>query len=363
MRFRLIILSLAIGLSATAAPPDSLLIHSTLAGEDHIAYINLPGGYSHDKFLAFIKQELIPAVETKYGAGTYQQFVEQLQSGHHQRLQLQSRIPDLSGYTGIYTDGKDSIKIIAEQQSLTAILGRFHFEKDGQLSTEFYNRHLTLKKQDTLTARTGPQLIGSTRDLSRLDVRQFSLKKGQSDTSGSNGDDVLIIVRNGKLKVNDTKTLGPGGVALFSAGDPISLTNADAKTAGYYVFRFRSWATPDHDRAEKAGPPILLDWTEMKMKTTDKGESRQIFDRPTAWLKRIDMHATTLNKGQVSHPPHIHRNEEIILMRSGNVAEYVAGAYQKAKAGDIIFLTSGTPHAVENRTNGRCEYFALQWQQ
>ncbi|MBS1605722.1 MAG: cupin domain-containing protein [Bacteroidetes bacterium] len=99
------------------------------------------------------------------------------------------------------------------------------------------------------------------------------------------------------------------------------------------------------------------------MRTTDKGESRQIFDRPVAWLKRIDMHATTLNKGQVSHPPHIHRNEEIILMRSGNVEEYVGGAYQKAKAGDIIFLTSGTPHAVENRTNGRCEYFALQWQQ
>jgi (S)-ureidoglycine aminohydrolase len=152
-------------------------------------------------------------------------------------------------------------------------------------------------------------------------------------------------------------------VALFSAGDAITLTNADAKTAGYYAFHFRSWAAPDHERAEKAGPPIVLDWTELKMKTTDKGESRQIFDRPSAWLRRIDMHATTLNKGQVSHPPHIHRNEEIILMRSGNVEEYIDGSYKKAKAGDIIFLTSGTPHAVENRTNGRCEYFALQWQQ
>jgi predicted alpha/beta superfamily hydrolase/mannose-6-phosphate isomerase-like protein (cupin superfamily) len=558
MRFHLLVLSLSICLSAAAAPTDSLVIHSNLVGEDYVAYINLPGGYSHDKtypviyvldgqwdfplvsslygqqyydgfvpsaitvgitwggnnpdydqlrardftpsspdgsnkwghaakFLAFIKQELIPAVEKNYGAsqtdrtligsslgglftlyalynetalfsryiltspaigwdrdvidsfeknytpstntvrlfmaegglepgaGAYQQFVDRLLSDRHPGLQLQSRIledmghsggkaegytrglqftftppphtlpsTDLSGYTGIYTDGKDSLKIITEQQSLTAVLGRnhwplhptsdqdfylhgmlgrFHFEKDGRLNAEFYNRRLTLQRQDTLTARTGPQLIGSTRDLSRLDVRQLSLKKGQSDTAESDGDDVLIIVRNGRIRVNDTKTLGPGGVALFSAGDPITIRNADSKGAGYYAFHFRSWSAPDHDRAEKAGPPILLDWTELTTRTTDKGESRQIFDRPVAWLKRIDMHATTLNKGQVSHPPHIHRNEEIILMRSGNVEEYVDGAYQKAKAGDIIFLTSGTPHAVENRTNGRCEYFALQWQQ
>jgi len=558
MRLRLIVLSLAICLSTAAAPTDSLVIHSALAGEDYIACINLPGGYSHDKtypviyvldgqwdfplvaalygqqyydgfvpsaitvgitwggnapdydqlrardftpsspdgssrwghaakFLAFIKQELMPAVEKKYGAsrtdrtligsslgglftlyalynetalfnryiltspaigwdhdvinsfeknykpptdtvrlfmaegglepgaGDYQQFVDRLQSGRHRGLQLQSKIlegmghsggkaegytrglqftftppphtlpsADLSNYTGVYTDGKNSIKVITERQQLTAVLGashwplhpasdqdfylqgmlgHFHFEKDGRLNSEFFGGRLTLKRQDTLVAQTGTLLVGSTRDLARLDVRQLTLKKGQSDSAESDGDDVLIIVRNGRLKVNDTKTLGPGGVALFSAGDAISLTNAEAKTTGYYAFHFRSWSSPDHDRAEKAGPPIILDWTELKMRTTDKGESRQIFDRPSAWLRRIDMYATTLNKRQVSNPPHIHRNEEIILMRSGNVEEYIDGAYKKAKAGDIIFLTSGTPHAVGNRTNGRCEYFALQWQQ
>ncbi|MBS1603705.1 MAG: alpha/beta hydrolase, partial [Bacteroidetes bacterium] len=381
MRFRLLLLALALQLSAKAAAPvDSLVIHSSLTGEDYIAYINLPGGYSHGKtypviyvldgqwdfplasslygqqyydgfvpsaitvgitwggnnpdydqlrardftpsspdgsnkwghaakFLAFIKQELLPAVEKDFGAsrtdrtlmgsslgglftlyalynetalfnryiltspaigwdndvilsfeknytpttntvrlfmaegglepgaGAYQQFVDRLQSAHHQQLQLQSRIlegmghsggkaegytrglqfaftpplytlpsTDLSDYTGIYTDGKDSLRIITEQQRLTAILGRnhwplnavsvqdfylhgmlgrFHFEKDGRLNAEFYNRRLALKKQDTLTARTGPQLTGTTRDLARLDVRQLSLKKDRSDTAES----------------------------------------------------------------------------------------------------------------------------------------------------------------------------------
>src|SRR5260221_10725957 len=222
------------------------------------------------------------------------------------------------------------------------------------------------KQPDTLVAQVGTKISGSTRDLSRLDVRIHTLKGGQSAPKQSSEADKLIIVRDGRLKVSSgstAKVLGPGGVALFSAGEEPALANSGSAPASYYVFHFQSWSTVDHDRAKQAGPPFLLDWKEMQMKTTDKGESRQIFDRPTSWLSRIDMHATTLNEGQASNPRHTHRNEEIILIRSGEVREYVDGQYHPAKAGDIIFLTSGTPHALENKTRGRCEYFALQWQQ
>ena len=99
------------------------------------------------------------------------------------------------------------------------------------------------------------------------------------------------------------------------------------------------------------------------MKKTDKGESRQIFSQPTSWLTKIDMHATTLNPGEVSHLPHIHRAEEIILMRSGHVQMYINGQHYPAAGGDLVFLASGNPHALENNGTERCEYFALQWQQ
>ena len=75
------------------------------------------------------------------------------------------------------------------------------------------------------------------------------------------------------------------------------------------------------------------------------------------------MHATTLNPGEVSHLPHIHRSEEIILMRSGNVQRYINGKHYPATGGDIVFLSSGIPHALENKGSTRCEYFALQWEQ
>ncbi len=211
----------------------------------------------------------------------------------------------------------------------------------------------------------GKLILGNTRDLALLSVRVVLLKPGRTSENGSPSEvDNLFIIKDGHLKITTGETsriLGPGGVALISDGEHYRLQTADNSACTYYILNFQSRSPKDLDRARKAGPVFFLDWPEMVMKKTDKGESRQIFDRPAAWLGRIDMHATTLNAGEVSHPPHIHRAEEIILMRSGNVQEYIGGKYYKATAGDLIFLPSGVPHAVENKSNERCEYFALQW--
>lgn len=228
---------------------------------------------------------------------------------------------------------------------------------------------------DTLTAQVssfsalpkgeGQLIFGTTHDLSLFNARVVLLKPGWTTESASPTEmDNLFIIRDGHLKIttgNTSRILGPGGVALISDGEHYRLQAADSSACSYYILIFRSRSGKDPDRARKAGSVFFLDWPEMVMKKTDKGESRQIFDKPVAWLGRIDMHATTLNAGEVSHPPHIHRAEEIILMRSGNVQEYIGGKYYKATAGDLIFLPSGVPHALENKSNQRCEYFALQW--
>lgn len=241
------------------------------------------------------------------------------------------------------------------------------WEVPGMLAKYYTTtKALEMASADTLKAQVAPRLDGHTRDLEQLSVDTLSLRPGRPLLGKRPAlTDMLLIVKDGQLKVStdsSTRTLGPGGIALIPSGTFYLLSNAGAAPNHFFRFYFRSYSGFDHGRAEKAGPAVLLDWTEMTMKQTDKGESRQIFNRPVAWLSRIDMHATTLDEGQVSHPPHIHRNEEIILIRSGDVQMYIGGKYYPAHAGDIVFLTSGTPHALENKTKGRCEYFALQWQ-
>lgn len=211
-------------------------------------------------------------------------------------------------------------------------------------------------------------LTGATHDLSLLDIRAITLRPGKSAVAitPATPADQLIIVKEGSLTVtagNTSKKLGPGGVALFAAGEDPICNNAGPAPVTYYLLRFQSRSPEDINRARQAGGPFLMDWPDMPMKPTDKGESRQIFSRPVAWLGKIDMHATTLNPGEVSHPPHTHRSEEIILMRSGHVQMHIGNNYYPASGGDLIFLSSGIPHALENRNKERCEYFALQWQQ
>jgi (S)-ureidoglycine aminohydrolase len=210
-------------------------------------------------------------------------------------------------------------------------------------------------------------LKGATHDLSLLDIRAITIDPGGSVLPhSSNPAGQLLIVKEGDLTVTagtHSGKLGPGGIGLFVGGEKFSMTNKNATPATCYIFRFRSRSVANSDQPWPPSGVILLDWPELTVKKTDKGESRQIFSTMTDCLQKIDMHATTLNPGEVSHPPHVHRMEEIILMRSGHVQMHIGDHYYPASDGDLIFLSSGIPHALENRSKERCEYFALQWQQ
>jgi (S)-ureidoglycine aminohydrolase len=210
-------------------------------------------------------------------------------------------------------------------------------------------------------------LKGSTHDLSVLDVRAITLNPGSVAPLPNAGNfDRLLVAKEGSLTITSfgsPTSVGPGGVVLFSAIDSPSITNKSAKPATFYLFRFQPRLVEDSGRDRRADATYTMDWPQMTVQKTPKGESRQILSRPASWLSKIDMHATTLKPGEVSHLPHIHRVEEIILMRSGHVQMYINGQHYPATDGDLVFLASGNPHALENTGTGNCTYFALQWEQ
>jgi mannose-6-phosphate isomerase-like protein (cupin superfamily) len=226
------------------------------------------------------------------------------------------------------------------------------------------------QQSDTLTAGVFPPnptvLKGATRDLADLDVRLVTLKPGELYAPEEDVDSLghLLIVKDGTIVVsnNPIKTLGPGGVGLYSAF-MLLVSNQTTSKASFYLFTFESRAGTDRRRAMDPDPFFFRDWPELVMKPTPKGESRAIFSQPTMSLKNINMHATTLNPGEMSHPQHMHRAEEILLIRSGNVRMHIGNDYIPAKGGDLVFLPSGVPHNLENGNTGRTEYFALQWEQ
>jgi (S)-ureidoglycine aminohydrolase len=208
---------------------------------------------------------------------------------------------------------------------------------------------------------------GYTPYLSNIEVHITMLEPGRSahpPHKHANTEE-LIIVKEGKLKVTiagKTKTLGPGGVAMAMPGDLHEAVNESREKVSYYLLKYTKKGTDSMVPNTKAIPSILVDWNEVAVQKNERGLRRQQFNQATVLFEKFDMHATTLKQNEISHAPHTHRQEEIIIVRKGNIEMQIGDTFQNAQPGDLIFLNCNIPHALKNVSKGECEYFAFQWQ-
>ncbi|MGI4831861.1 MAG: cupin domain-containing protein [Janthinobacterium lividum] len=209
-----------------------------------------------------------------------------------------------------------------------------------------------------------PLLKGRPLDLKELEITTSTLPAGQASRAQPGGSEELLIVQAGQLAatVHDSTTaLGPGGVLLTMAGEQPVLRTTGAAPVQYWVLKFKAVDAPDAARGQAAGGPFGRDWPALQLIKTDKGETRPVFDRPSSMFPRFDVHATVLNPGRASHPPHTHRTEEIILMTQGRGQIQIGDQSYPAAAGDAILLRANVPHAFTNNSPAPVGYFAMQW--
>lgn len=120
-------------------------------------------------------------------------------------------------------------------------------------------------------------------------------------------------------------------------------------------------------RADDAAPPSTLmgstvfDWTQLAVHKTPKGESRKIFQAPTATLDELEMHVTTLNPGEQAHPPHQHPDEELLIIKEGTVEALVNGEWKRVGAGSVIFQAANQLHAIRNAGDTPATYHVIKW--
>jgi quercetin dioxygenase-like cupin family protein len=99
--------------------------------------------------------------------------------------------------------------------------------------------------------------------------------------------------------------------------------------------------------ATPVGSSVFL-WDSLMVKQTGVGLLRPVVDAPTPTFDRFELHITTLNPGRISHPPHHHPQEEIILIKEGTVESSINGHTERLGAGSLLFFAS---HDVHNLTN------------
>jgi uncharacterized cupin superfamily protein len=115
------------------------------------------------------------------------------------------------------------------------------------------------------------------------------------------------------------------------------------------------------DQAKLIGPSVY-DWSQGHSSKTPVGEFRQILKGPTATLNQLEVHVTTLNPGQASHPPHRHPNEELVIIRQGVVETLSGGSWKRLGPGSVIFNASNSLHALKNVGTEPAVYDVVNWE-
>ena len=105
----------------------------------------------------------------------------------------------------------------------------------------------------------------------------------------------------------------------------------------------------------------IFDWNSFTATPNKTGAVRTVVQQPTATLDELEIHITTLNKGETPHPPHQHPDEELVIVKEGTVESLVNGELKRVGPGSIIFQAANQMHSIRNVGDGPAMYHVIKW--
>jgi XRE family transcriptional regulator, regulator of sulfur utilization len=105
----------------------------------------------------------------------------------------------------------------------------------------------------------------------------------------------------------------------------------------------------------------LFEWSTLTAQPNRTGEVRRVVQKPTATLDELEIHITTLRAGEESHPPHRHPNEEILIVKEGQVEALVNGELKRGGPGSLVFQASNQLHNIRNVGSTPATYHVINW--
>ncbi len=149
----------------------------------------------------------------------------------------------------------------------------------------------------------------------------------------------------------------------------MTMTRRDAMV-GFAVLAGAMTAAPQAPKAEEQKPveaqkailgPAVFHWDDLKPEKSAVGAHAFICDQPTATVDQLEMHVGMLDPGQMSHPPHKHVNEELIILKAGSCETLSNGEWVRVEAGSVVFNASNSLHAFRNVGQWPALYHVISW--
>jgi XRE family transcriptional regulator, regulator of sulfur utilization len=107
--------------------------------------------------------------------------------------------------------------------------------------------------------------------------------------------------------------------------------------------------------------PTVFHWDAMKFTPSAVGAQAHLCKQPTATLDQLEMHVSKLDAGKMSHPPHRHVNEELIILREGSCETLSNGKWVHVEPGSVVFNASNSLHGFRNIGSTQAVYHVINW--
>lgn len=89
------------------------------------------------------------------------------------------------------------------------------------------------------------------------------------------------------------------------------------------------------------------------------GTMRRVVSGVLGTGEYIEVHESTLPAGKMPHPPHRHRNSEILFIREGKLEFFNDGKPEKVGPGDVVLAASNVLHGLKNIGDSTGMYFVV----
>jgi quercetin dioxygenase-like cupin family protein len=218
---------------------------------------------------------------------------------------------------------------------------------------------------DSLVPNPGPKgqvrhvFDNPTVAMDKLEVHITTLNPGmESHPVHRHPWEEILLVKDGdfEVSVNGHKQhAGPGAMVFLAANDPHNARNSGDKPATYYVINFvtdLSHAATAKSAAEQAVPGKLassvLDCNHLPTTPTPTGSRVVCVNSPTLTFLGLESHITTLNAGQQTAANIIDANDEIVVIKSGQVEVTVNGIASRMNAGSLLYWAPNDKRTLRN---------------
>lgn len=92
----------------------------------------------------------------------------------------------------------------------------------------------------------------------------------------------------------------------------------------------------------------------------DQKKARTFFLLATHAGFKVELHETNLAAGLISHEPHRHVHEEIIIITAGTLEANLDGNKQTVPTGSVLVFGSNQLHGVRNPGDTTAKYYVIE---